>query len=106
MGYAVFQIGRHQFRAEKGARLDLPFLAGRQPGDAVEFTEVLTHREGDQLRIGQPKVQGVRIVAKVIDHGKADKVIVFKFRRREGYHKKKGHRQRFTRVEITDIVAG
>ncbi|MDT8341576.1 MAG: 50S ribosomal protein L21 [Longimicrobiales bacterium] len=101
--FAVFQTGGKQFRAEPGALLRVPSLAA-EPGDAVTFEEVLlTSDEGD-VRVGAPTVEGARVAAEVVRHGRDRKVIVFKRKRRKGYRRKQGHRQGYTEVRVSEVV--
>jgi large subunit ribosomal protein L21 len=101
--YAIFRDGTKQYRAEKGATIELD-RQGPKEGEKLEFTEVLLYHDGEKPRLGTPTVAGVKVVAEVVRHFKGDKVRVFKFRRREGYHRTRGHRSRLTLVKVTDIV--
>ena len=101
--YAVFQTGGKQFRAEPGVRLRIPSLES-EPGDSITFDQVLLAGDGeDKILVGTPTVDGASVKAEVIRHGRADKLIVFKRKRRKGYRKKQGHRQNFTEVRIDGI---
>ena len=103
--YAVFQTGGKQFRAEPGARLRIPSL-DVEPGDSVTFDHVLlTSDDGEDVKVGTPTVDGASVKAEVIRHGRGDKVIVFKRKRRKGYRKKQGHRQNFTEIRIDEVLA-
>ena len=102
--YAVFQTGGKQFRAEPGVRLRIPSL-DIEPGDSVTFDEVLLAGDGEQnILVGTPMVDGASVKAEVIRHGRADKIIVFKRKRRKGYRKKQGHRQNFTEIRIEEVA--
>jgi large subunit ribosomal protein L21 len=101
--YAIFKTCGRQYRAEKGATLELDQL-GPKEGDKVEFADVLLYHDGTKAVIGTPVVKGVKVVAEVLKNFKGDKIRVFKYRRREGYHRTRGHRSRLTTVKITDIV--
>ena len=102
--YAVFQTGGKQFRVEAGARLRIPSL-DIEPGDTVTFDNVLLAGDGEQnILVGTPAVDGAWVKAEVIRHGRADKIIVFKRKRRKGYRKKQGHRQNFTEIKIEEIA--
>jgi large subunit ribosomal protein L21 len=101
--YAVFKTGGKQYRVEKGDRLRVEKLAGGV-GDAVTFDEVLL-LSADAIKLGKPLVGGAKVEAKIVDQGLGAKIIVFKFRRRKNYRRKRGHRQPFTALEITNIVA-
>ena len=102
--YAVFQTGGKQFRGEAGVRLRIPSL-DIEPGDTVTFDNVLLAGDGEQnILVGTPTVDGAWVKAEVIRHGRADKIIVFKRKRRKGYRKKQGHRQNFTEIKIEEIA--
>ncbi len=100
--YAIFRAQGKQFRAEPDVTLRLPSLEA-EPGDKVSFDEVLlAEREGD-VRVGTPTVEGARVAAEVVRHGRGDKIVVYKMKRRKGYRRKQGHRQGFTEVRIVEI---
>jgi large subunit ribosomal protein L21 len=101
--YAVFRTGGKQYRVEKGDKLRVEKLPG-SVGDAVSFGDVLLVH-GDVLALGRPMVGGAKVEAKILGQDLGRKIIVFKFRRRKNYRRKRGHRQPFTALEITDIVA-
>ena len=102
--YAVFQTGGKQFRAEPGARLRVPTLEA-EPGATVTFDHVLLAGDGEaDIRVGTPVVDGASVKAEVLRHGRGDKVIVFKRKRRKGYRKKQGHRQNFTEIRIDEVA--
>ena len=100
--YAVFEIGGQQFRAELGDTLRVPLLEVEE-GDTVSFEKVLLGADGEAVAVGDPLVSGAVVKAEVLRHGKDAKIIVFKRKRRKGYRKKQGHRQKFTEVRISDI---
>ncbi len=104
--YAIFKDGPKQYRVEKGETIDVDRKSELKAGEKIEFGDVLLLNEGDDPKIGTPLVSGAKVVAEIIDEVKADKVRVFKYKRRTGYHKMIGHRQKYTRVKITDIVTG
>ncbi len=102
--YAVFQTGGKQFRAEPGLRLRIPSL-DVAPGESVTFDEVLLAGDGEeQIMVGTPTVDGASVKAEVVRHGRGDKIIVFKRKRRKGYRKKQGHRQNFTEIRIDEVA--
>jgi large subunit ribosomal protein L21 len=105
MAYAVIKTGGKQYRVTEGDKLDVEKIDGVEEGGNVTFDSVLSAGEGDSVRIGAPFVSGASVVAKVLNQFKGEKVIAFKFRRRKGYHRKKGHRQLLTKVQITSINA-
>jgi large subunit ribosomal protein L21 len=103
--YAIFRTLGKQFRAEKGATLRLP-LMDAEPGAKVTFDEVLLSSDGTTIKTGAPTISGASVEAEVIGDGKERKIYVFKFKRRKGYRRKTGHRQKFTEVRITDLKLG
>jgi large subunit ribosomal protein L21 len=103
--YAIFRALGKQFRAEKGKTLRLP-LMDKEPGAKVTFDEVLLTSDGDAINAGTPLVKGAAVECEVVGMGKEPKIYVFKFKRRKGYRRKTGHRQKFTEVRITDLKLG
>lgn len=101
--YAVFRTGGKQFRAEPGRTLRVPTLAV-EPGETVDFDEVLLASDGEAVSVGTPLVEGASVRAEVVRHGKGKKVVVFKRKRRKGYRRKQGHRARYTEVRIDEVV--
>jgi len=101
--YAVFRTGGKQFRAEPGLRIRVPTLAV-DAGSAITFSDVLLASDGDATRVGQPLLDGVAVRAQVLQHGRSDKIIVFKRKRRKQYRKKQGHRQGYTEIRIEEIA--
>jgi len=102
--YAVVKIKGLQFRVEPGNKLQVPLLDDEVGAD-VTFEEVLMFADGDEIKVGNPIVEGASVAAEVLRHGRSRKIIVFKFKRRKNYRRKKGHRQAFTEVSIKDISA-
>lgn len=100
--YAVFSTGGKQFRAEPGTKLRIPSLE-TEPGSNVVFDQVLVASNGTDVSVGLPVVEGAKVTAEVLRHGKERKIIVFKRKRRKGYRKKQGHRQKFTEIRIDQI---
>ncbi len=100
--YAVIKTGGKQYRVAQGDKLRIEKLPGNV-GDSVTFGDVLLVGEGENLKIGAPMLAGAKVEAKITDQDRDKKVIIFKFRRRKNYHRKIGHRQPFTAVEITSI---
>jgi large subunit ribosomal protein L21 len=99
--YAVIKTGGKQYRVQKGDKLFVEKLPGNV-GDAISFDQVLLVG-GETLKLGKPLVSGAKVEAKILEHGRGEKVIIFKFRRRKNYRRKTGHRQPFTTLQITDI---
>ena len=102
--YAIVDIAGQQFKVEKDQRLFVHQLQG-EAGDKVEFSEVFLLDDNGTVTVGAPAVEGALVTARIEEHLKGDKVIVFKKKRRKGYKKKNGHRQRLTRITIESIVA-
>jgi large subunit ribosomal protein L21 len=103
--YAVFVTGGKQYRASKGEKLAVEKLPAAE-GESVEFADVLMIGEGRNVKLGRPKVAGAKVKAKVLAHGRTDKISVIKFRRRTTYKRMGTHRQSYTLVEITGITGG
>ena len=99
--YAVIQTGGKQYRVSPGDILRVEKLPADK-GSTVTFSEVLMVG-GDTVRVGAPTVTGASVVAKVVTHDRAKKIIVFKLKRRKNYRRKKGHRQLFTEIQINSI---
>lgn len=100
--YAVVEIAGLQYKVEPDQKLYVNRLAGAV-GDAVSFGRVLLTADGDTICVGNPVLSGVSVSAKIVEHLKADKKIVFKKKRRKGYRKKNGHRQLLTQIEILSL---
>jgi large subunit ribosomal protein L21 len=102
--YAVVATGGKQYKVEEGDVLRFEKLSG-DVGDEVTFDQVLLIADGEEVRIGQPLVEGAMVKGNIIEQGKSKKVIVFKYKRRKRYRRKQGHRQQFTAVKISAIEA-
>lgn len=102
--YVIFRAGGHQFRAEHGSTLRVPAISA-EVGESVTFEEVLLAVDGDEVRVGEPTLGGAQVRAEVVRHGRGQKVIVFKRKRRKNYRRKYGHRQKFTEIRVEEIVA-
>jgi large subunit ribosomal protein L21 len=105
MPYAIIKTGGKQFRVEPGRTYRIPSLAG-EAGSDVEFNEVLLGSDGDNVRTGVPALKGAKVTGAIVKHGRGEKIIVFKHKRRKNYARKRGHRQGFTEVRINDISLG
>lgn len=102
--YAVIVSGGKQHRVEEGETLKLEKIEVA-PGETVTFDQVLLVKNGDDLKIGAPLVEGGKVTAEVVSQGRHDKVKIVKFRRRKHSMKQAGHRQWYTEVKITGISA-
>ena len=100
--YAIIRTGGKQYQVSTGERLRVEKIDGNV-GDSVELSEVLMVGDGDDVKIGQPTLEGAKVIARIVEQGKARKVLVFKKKRRKGYRVKRGHRQLFTALEIGEI---
>jgi large subunit ribosomal protein L21 len=101
--YAVIRTGGKQYRVREGTRLAVEKLDA-EPGATVEFDQVLLVSDDSGVRIGAPYLEGSRVTAVVQEQGKGRKVGIVKFRRRKGYKRMKGHRQPYTRIQVTGIT--
>jgi len=104
--YAIIDFKGFQYRAEKNAVIRVPLLNATEPGQTVEIDRVLLVHDEDNIVIGQPVVEGAKVMAEVIDSGKDKKVVIFHKKRRKGYRVKKGFRAQYTDIKITDIITG
>ncbi|MEM6640846.1 MAG: 50S ribosomal protein L21 [Pseudomonadota bacterium] len=100
--YAVIKTGGKQYRVEEGASLRVEKLDAEE-GATVEFDQVLLVGNGGDVTVGRPLVDGGKVSATVEEQGRARKIEIVKFKRRQGYKRTHGHRQAFTRVRITSI---
>ena len=99
--YAIIATGGKQYKVSEGDIITIEKL-GVDAGEKVTFDQVLVVG-GDDLKVGDPTVEGATVEASVVKEGRAKKVIVYKYKRKTGYHKKNGHRQAFTQVKIEKI---
>ncbi len=100
--YAIIATGGKQFKVEVDDVINVELL-GAEAGEKVEFNEVLACGEGSDLTVGSPMVDGAKVSAEVVDNIKGKKLVAFKMKKRKGYRKKKGHRQKMTQIKITSI---
>lgn len=100
--YAIVEIAGQQFKVSKDSKVYVNRLEGKE-GDAVSFERVLLVDDSGNVTLGAPAIEGASVEAKVLQHLKGDKVIVFKKKRRKGYKKKNGHRQSLTQIQISGI---
>ena len=100
--YAVVRSGGKQIRVAPGDSVWVDRLAG-EVGAKVELPEVLLVSGDGEPRVGTPTVEGAKVVGTITDHGRGDKIIIFKMKRRKGYRRKQGHRQDYTQLRIESI---
>ncbi len=101
--YAIVEIAGQQFKVENEKKLFVHQLKATE-GDSVDFDKVLLVDNDGKVAVGTPTVKGAKVTAKVLEHVKGDKVLVFKKKRRKGYKNLNGHRQQFTQIQIENIV--
>ena len=103
--YAIIETGGKQYRVEPGKTISVEKIAAEE-GSTIELDRVLLLSEDSNVTLGQPTVEGARVVAEVVEQAKGAKIIVLKFKRKVRYSVKQGHRQRLTRLAIKEIVSG
>jgi large subunit ribosomal protein L21 len=101
--FAVIRTGSKQYKVSEGDLIDVELLEGAEPGKSTVFNDVLLVSNGSAVSVGTPTVSGATVTGEVMGEVKGDKVIAFKYRRTEGYHRTVGHRQRYLRVKIGKI---
>jgi large subunit ribosomal protein L21 len=102
--YAVVKTGGKQYRVEEGRAIKVERLAG-EPGDTVELGEVLLMGEGADVTVGAPFIEGARVIGTIAEQGREKKIVVFRYKAKTRQRKKTGHRQHFTRLLVSDILA-
>ena len=102
--YAVIKTGGKQYRVTAGEKLKVESIAA-DVGAEIVLEQVLFLGNGDDVTMGAPLVNGAAVTARVVGHGRGDKIRIFKMRRRKHYRKTQGHRQNFTEIEILGITA-
>jgi len=100
--YAIVEIAGQQFKVEKDQQIFVHRLDSKE-GEKVTFDNVLLIETGGKVKVGSPNVSGAKVTARVLEHLKGDKVVVFKKKRRKGYRVKNGHRQYLSKIEIQKI---
>jgi large subunit ribosomal protein L21 len=101
--YAVIDVGGRQLRVSPEETVRVPRIQA-EVGSSVTFDRVYAVRTNGDFKLGSPSVEGAKVVATVVGHGKAEKELIFKYKRRKFYRRKRGHRQPFTEVKISQIV--
>ncbi|PKL96200.1 MAG: 50S ribosomal protein L21 [Gammaproteobacteria bacterium HGW-Gammaproteobacteria-8] len=100
--YAVFKTGGKQYKASAGDIVRVEKLEAEN-GSSIELNEVLMVADGDDVRVGAPTLEGGKVIAEVVGHGRGEKIRIIKFRRRKHHMKQMGHRQYYTELKITGI---
>ena len=101
--YAVVKTGGKQYKVSVGEKLKVEQIPAELDSQ-IELTEVLMIADGESVKVGAPFIEGAKVTAKVVAHGRGEKVRIFKMRRRKHYQKRQGHRQNFTQIEIVAIA--
>tara|TARA_X000001036_G_C20393538_1_gene689669 strand:+ start:122 stop:583 length:462 start_codon:yes stop_codon:yes gene_type:complete len=101
--YAIIEIAGQQFKVSKNDKLFVNRLSEKE-GEKISFENVLLIDDGKKVKVGDPKLSGAKVNAKIISHIKGDKIIVFKKKRRKGYRVKNGHRQFLTQLLIENVI--
>ena len=102
--YAVVETGGKQYKVSPGQTIEVEKLP--IDGDTVELDKVYLVADGDKVTVGKPTISGAKVIATVVGEGKKDKVIVYKFKAKVRYRRKRGHRQPYTKLAIREIVVG
>ncbi len=100
---AIIETGGMQFPVTEGETVDIPKLDG-EVGDKVTFDKVLFAAKGDERLVGKPTLADAIVKGEIVSHGRTEKILVYKFKRRTKYRRKNGHRQQFTTVKITGMA--
>ena len=100
--YAVIETGGKQYRVQEGDVITIEKLDA-EAGKKVEFDKVLVLSDDNGLKVGTPYLEGAKVVGKVVENGKGQKIVIFKYKNKKDYRKKQGHRQPYTMVEINDL---
>ena len=102
--YALVEAGGKQYKVTVGQTIDVERLVA-EVGETIDLERVLMVVDGEAVKVGRPSVEEAKVSATVLDHGRGDKVIVFKYRPKQRYRVKRGHRQEYTRLRIDTISA-
>jgi large subunit ribosomal protein L21 len=103
MKYAIVEDGSKQYKVAEGATIDVDYFSA-ESGDQFDLSQVLLIRDGEQIIIGTPLIEGARVQATVLDQVKGPKLIVFRYKPKKRIRTKTGHRQKYTRLQIDAIV--
>lgn len=102
--FAVIRTGGKQYKVTKSSKIKVEKLDAKE-GENLDISDVLLVNDGKDTKIGEPVLEGAKVVAKVVEHVRDPKIVIFKKKRRQNYRRKHGHRQEHTVLEITDIKA-
>ncbi|MCL2616974.1 MAG: 50S ribosomal protein L21 [Defluviitaleaceae bacterium] len=101
--YAIIETGGKQYKVAQGDVIRVEMLNGTEPGVSYTFENVLLVSDGTGIKVGAPYLAGAKVSATVTKHDRAKKVIIYKYKAKKGFHKKKGHRQPYTELQIGAI---
>ena len=101
--YAIIETGGKQYKVQNGDQVKVEKLSA-EAGNTVVFDKVLACGEGSDIKVGTPYLEGLTVEGEVVESGKGDKVIIFKYKAKKDYRKKQGHRQPYTLIEITSVA--
>jgi large subunit ribosomal protein L21 len=102
--YAVIKTGGKQYRVSQGDVIVVEKIKRAEGVDNITFQEVMMVVDGDDVTVGTPFIDGAKVQATVVEDGKNEKIIVYKYKKKKDYRRKQGHRQPYTKVEITEIL--
>ncbi|SIS63681.1 50S ribosomal protein L21 [Alicyclobacillus vulcanalis] len=100
--YAIVETGGKQLKVRQGDTIVVEKLDG-EAGSEIVLDKVLLVQNDGQVQVGSPYVQGAKVIAKVVEHGRGKKIVVFKYKPKKNYHKKQGHRQPYTKLTVESI---
>jgi len=103
--YAIIRTGGKQFRVAPGDTLKVPSISA-EVGETITIDDVLMGADDGDLKLGAPLVDGASVKAEIVAHGRGEKIIVFKWKRRKNYRRKQGHRQGYTEIRVDSIDLG
>jgi len=101
--YAVIRTGGKQYKVQENQTLKVEKLVGTE-GSQVEFDDILLFSDGETITMGSPKIENASVKAHILEQGRDKKIIIFKYKRRKGYRRMKGHRQNYTEIKIDSIA--
>jgi large subunit ribosomal protein L21 len=101
--YAIVKTGGMQFKVSPNNIIRVPKLEVEE-GRKIDLESVLLFQDGEKTLVGSPKVEGAKVIAEVLSHGKEDKIVVFKMKKRKNYRRKRGHRQNYTELLIKEVI--
>lgn len=102
--FSIVEQGGFQYKVSEGDTIKVPMIEAEKETE-ISLEKVLMVKNGEEIKIGAPVVEGAVVKAKVLDHGKYKKIVIMKKKRRKGYKRKTGHRQTYTKLKVTSITA-